>query len=117
MTINVAPVNDAPRAAGDNVTVTEDIARTLIAPGILINDVDDDNDPMTVQLLSLPTHTLSFSNGSDGSFTYVPATNFFGDDQFTYVAAWEFQGVGMRPLLHKEPLVFEEVHPSQRSYK
>jgi succinate dehydrogenase / fumarate reductase flavoprotein subunit len=39
------------------------------------------------------------------------------DDEFTYVAAWEFQGVGTRPTLHREPLVFEEVHPSQRSYK
>jgi succinate dehydrogenase / fumarate reductase, flavoprotein subunit len=39
------------------------------------------------------------------------------DDEFTYVAAWEFQGVGVRPALHREPLVFEEVHPSQRSYK
>ncbi len=39
------------------------------------------------------------------------------DDQFSYVAAWEFQGVGTPPTLHKEPLVFEEVHPSQRSYK
>jgi succinate dehydrogenase / fumarate reductase flavoprotein subunit len=34
-----------------------------------------------------------------------------------YVAAWEFKGVGDRPKLHKEPLVFEEVHPTQRSYK
>ena len=39
------------------------------------------------------------------------------DDNFTHVAAWEFQGVGKTPTLHKEPLVFEEVHPSQRSYK
>jgi succinate dehydrogenase / fumarate reductase, flavoprotein subunit len=39
------------------------------------------------------------------------------DDEFSYVAAWEFQGVGSRPALHKESLVFEEVHPSQRSYK
>ena len=36
---------------------------------------------------------------------------------FTYVAAWEFNGVGQRPALHKEPLEFEEVHPTQRSYK
>jgi succinate dehydrogenase / fumarate reductase flavoprotein subunit len=33
------------------------------------------------------------------------------------VAAWEFTGVGNRPELHKEQLVFEEVHPTQRSYK
>jgi succinate dehydrogenase / fumarate reductase flavoprotein subunit len=39
------------------------------------------------------------------------------DDRFTYVAAWEFAGVGRPPAIHKEPLVFEEVHPTQRSYK
>ena len=39
------------------------------------------------------------------------------DEHFTYVAAWEFQGVGKSPALHKEPLTFEYVKPSQRSYK
>jgi succinate dehydrogenase / fumarate reductase flavoprotein subunit len=39
------------------------------------------------------------------------------DETFAFAAAWEFQGVGTRPVLHKEPLVFDEVHPSQRSYK
>jgi succinate dehydrogenase / fumarate reductase flavoprotein subunit len=39
------------------------------------------------------------------------------DANFSYVAAWEFKGVGQKPDLHKEPLVFDEVHPSQRSYK
>jgi succinate dehydrogenase / fumarate reductase flavoprotein subunit len=39
------------------------------------------------------------------------------DEHYTYVAAWEFSGVGQQPELHKEPLVFDEVHPSQRSYK
>ncbi len=39
------------------------------------------------------------------------------DANFSYVAAWEFQGVGKQPVLHKEPLVFEYVHPSQRNYK
>jgi succinate dehydrogenase / fumarate reductase flavoprotein subunit len=34
-----------------------------------------------------------------------------------YVAAWEFTGVGNAPVLHKEPLAFEYVSPSQRSYK
>ena len=38
------------------------------------------------------------------------------DEDFSYVAAWEYQG-GKLPVLHKEELVFEEVHPSQRSYK
>jgi succinate dehydrogenase / fumarate reductase flavoprotein subunit len=39
------------------------------------------------------------------------------DDRYAYVAAWQFTGIGRQPLLHKEPLAFEEVHPTQRSYK
>jgi len=39
------------------------------------------------------------------------------DEHYSYVAAWEFAGVGSPPVLHEEPLVFDEVHPSQRSYK
>ena len=39
------------------------------------------------------------------------------DDNFTYVAAWEFTGDGNKPKLNREPLVFETVHLSQRSYK
>ena len=39
------------------------------------------------------------------------------DANFAYAAAWEFQGVGNSPVLHKEPLTFEYVHPAQRSYK
>ncbi len=39
------------------------------------------------------------------------------DANFSYVAAWEFTGVGKRPELHKEALTFDEVHPTQRSYK
>ncbi|MFG1677859.1 fumarate reductase/succinate dehydrogenase flavoprotein subunit [Micromonospora sp. NPDC049282] len=38
------------------------------------------------------------------------------DDQFAYVAAWEYADADA-PVLHKEDLVFEYVHPSQRSYK
>ncbi len=39
------------------------------------------------------------------------------DDKYSYAAAWEFRGVGIRPELHKEALTFEYVHPAQRSYK
>jgi succinate dehydrogenase / fumarate reductase flavoprotein subunit len=38
------------------------------------------------------------------------------DAQFSYAAAWEFDGVGRPPVLHKEPLEFEYVHPTQRVY-
>jgi succinate dehydrogenase / fumarate reductase flavoprotein subunit len=39
------------------------------------------------------------------------------DEHFSYVAAWEFNGVGQPPTLHQEPLAWENVRPSQRSYK
>jgi succinate dehydrogenase / fumarate reductase flavoprotein subunit len=39
------------------------------------------------------------------------------DEHYCHVSAWEFTGVGERPQMHKEPLEFEYVHPSQRSYK
>jgi succinate dehydrogenase / fumarate reductase flavoprotein subunit len=39
------------------------------------------------------------------------------DEHFSYVAAWEYRGPGNPPELQKEPLTFEYVHPSQRSYK
>ena len=39
------------------------------------------------------------------------------DDEFAYVAAWEFAGDGKPPILHKEPLVFENVALATRSYK
>jgi len=39
------------------------------------------------------------------------------DENYSYAAAWEFRGAGISPLLHKEPLSFEYVHPAQRSYK
>jgi succinate dehydrogenase / fumarate reductase flavoprotein subunit len=39
------------------------------------------------------------------------------DENFSHVAAWEFEGVGSKPELHKEPLTFDHVHLAQRSYK
>jgi succinate dehydrogenase / fumarate reductase flavoprotein subunit len=39
------------------------------------------------------------------------------DENFAYVAAWEYAGEGNAPKLNKEPLVFDNVKLSQRSYK
>ncbi|MDT8419687.1 MAG: fumarate reductase/succinate dehydrogenase flavoprotein subunit [Desulfuromonadales bacterium] len=39
------------------------------------------------------------------------------DENFAYVGAWEFKGVGVEPELHKEPLKFENVKLAVRSYK
>jgi succinate dehydrogenase / fumarate reductase flavoprotein subunit len=39
------------------------------------------------------------------------------DANYSYVAAWEYAGHSAKPNLHKEPLVYEEVKMSTRSYK
>ncbi len=39
------------------------------------------------------------------------------DDDFLYVSAWEYKGEGNEPVLHKEPLIYEEVKLATRSYK
>ncbi|MGW5714703.1 fumarate reductase/succinate dehydrogenase flavoprotein subunit [Amycolatopsis sp. NPDC003865] len=38
------------------------------------------------------------------------------DERFSYVAAWEYGGPDGPPVLHREDLTFEHVHPTQRSY-
>ena len=39
------------------------------------------------------------------------------DEHFCYVSAWEYAGTDKQPVLHKEPLSFEHVLLTQRSYK
>ncbi len=39
------------------------------------------------------------------------------DANYSHASVWEYQGEGKAPLMHKEPLTFEHVKPSQRSYK
>ncbi len=39
------------------------------------------------------------------------------DDEFLYVAAWEYGGEGQQPTLHKEPLEYKFIELKQRSYK
>ena len=39
------------------------------------------------------------------------------DEHFSFVSAWEYMGPQDGPKLNREPLAFEYVHPSQRSYK
>jgi succinate dehydrogenase / fumarate reductase flavoprotein subunit len=38
------------------------------------------------------------------------------DDKFFHVSCWEYKGAGNEPVLHKEPLVYEETHVAIRSY-
>ena len=39
------------------------------------------------------------------------------DDEYMYVAAWEYKGDDKEPELHKEPLQYEEIEVKTRNYK
>ncbi len=77
--------NAAPVARNDAFTVNEDILLSVAAPGVLGNDTDSNQDPLTAILVSQPGNgTLTFN--ADGSFTYTPNANFHGQDSFSYKA-------------------------------
>ena len=83
VTITVTPVNDTPVADDDFYTTAEDTPST---GNVLANDTDADGDRLTATLAQGPLHGTVTLN-EDGSFTYTPATDFAGDDFFTYTAS------------------------------
>jgi len=76
----------APVADDDAYTATEDTTLEVAAPGVLSNDSDADNDPLTAVLVTGPENGTLVLN-EDGSFTYTPAADFSGTDTFTYQAS------------------------------
>ena len=85
VTITINPVNDAPVAAGDSYSTSEDTPLSVAAPGVLGNDTDIDSATLKAIKTSSPGHgTVTLD--VDGSFLYTPAANFHGVDSFTYRA-------------------------------
>ncbi|MFN8285574.1 MAG: Ig-like domain-containing protein [Chitinophagales bacterium] len=77
--------NLPPQANNDSYTTPEDQTLTVTAPGVMANDIDPDGGPITVQtpaVVNVAHGTLTLN--ANGSFTYTPATNYFGQDTFTY---------------------------------
>ena len=99
LTIDVAGVNDGPLALNDAFVVRED---GELNGNVLDNDSDPDGEPLTVTSYSVAGITTPFAAGAtavvdgvgslvlraDGSFTFVPAPNYFGPvPVVTYVAS------------------------------
>ncbi len=84
VTVN-PPANAPPVAAPDNYEITVGQILTVPAPGVLGNDTDPENAPLTASLVSQPTQGLVQLN-PDGSFTYFPGT-VAGQESFTYSAS------------------------------
>jgi hypothetical protein len=82
------PANSAPTARDDEYNTNEGHGNTLsVGPsdGVLKNDVDPEGGALTASDASDPPNGVVTLN-SDGSFSYNPEVNFFGDDRFTYRA-------------------------------
>ena len=56
------------------------------APGVLENDSDPDMDPLTASVVAAPMFG-DLTLNADGSFSYVPDGDFYGDDSFSYQAS------------------------------
>lgn len=79
--------NTPPVANPDTYTMETGTTLTVEAPsGVLANDTDTDGDPLTAQLVGVPTPNGTLSFNTDGSFTYTPNTGYIGADRFVYQA-------------------------------
>jgi len=84
-TIRVIDTKNPPIAYRDTYTVKLNTPLNVPAAGVLVNDVDVDGNALYAELISdVSQGDLSFN--SDGSFSYIPADGYLGDDQFTYRA-------------------------------
>lgn len=84
--VSLTVVNAAPVGVNDTYNMNQ--METLTVPaatGVLANDTDGNNDPLTAVLVSGPTHGVLTLN-ADGSFVYTPSRYWSGTDTFTYKA-------------------------------
>ncbi|HEX2622551.1 MAG TPA: Ig-like domain-containing protein, partial [Phototrophicaceae bacterium] len=84
ITVNPLPVPHAPVTVDDAYDTPFNTQLVINAPGVLTNDSDADDDPITVSSHTDPANGVLVIN-ADGSFTYTPNPTFSGDDTFTYV--------------------------------
>ncbi|WP_424100227.1 Ig-like domain-containing protein [Moorena producens] len=87
--LEVTSVNEIPEAIDDTATTTED---TTVTIDVLDNDSDRDGDPLTLAIISNPSHGTAFvidnntpSDPTDDLITYTPNPDYNGSDQFTYL--------------------------------
>jgi VCBS repeat-containing protein len=75
----------APFAGNDSYQLMQNNAISVIAPGVLANDTDAEDDPLTAATTSDPVYGTVTMQPS-GAFTYTPNNNFYGTDSFSYEA-------------------------------
>jgi hypothetical protein len=84
-TVTLTVVATRPTAVDDRYSLLEDSILTVLPnQGVMVNDLNPDNLPLTAVVVNGPIHGgLSFDNAT-GGFTYTPVADYFGPDSFTY---------------------------------
>ncbi|MCA9872820.1 MAG: tandem-95 repeat protein, partial [Anaerolineales bacterium] len=76
-------VASAPVAGDDSYTLAEDNLLTVAAPGVLLNDSDEDGGSLSVTVSTPPANGV-VDLALDGGFVYTPTAHFNGEDSFVY---------------------------------
>lgn len=115
VSISITPVNDAPIAIPQTLSVDEDSSLNVVLSG---SDVDEDS--LTFTLIAGPTHgTLS---GTGRNLVYTPGLNFNGEDSFTFsvsdgtlVSATAVISISVRPVNDLPVAVGQAITTSENS--
>ena len=81
--LSIVVLNNAPVGYNDAYSTPEDTPLNIPASGVLANDTDADNNPLSAVLVSNVSRG-SLTLSANGQFVYVPNTNYYGSDSFTY---------------------------------
>ncbi|WP_432241550.1 cadherin-like domain-containing protein [Herbaspirillum robiniae] len=84
-TLDILPVNDAPRLQGETATTDEDQVIHFSVDGLLANDYDVDNDHSELRLTSVGNASHGTVRLENGEIIFTPDLNYFGPASFTYV--------------------------------
>lgn len=77
--------NLPPSASSMSASVNRNEVLEFYAPGVLMNALDPEDDPLTAVVVSEPAHGVLVLN-ADGSFTYTPNSGYVGPDSFEFAA-------------------------------
>ncbi|MFN6122677.1 MAG: Ig-like domain-containing protein [Actinomycetes bacterium] len=109
--------NTDPRSSDDRATTP---VNTSVDVPVLVNDVDDEGDPLNITQLTEPLHGTAAIEGS-GTIRYEPALGFTGDDSFTYTVQDGYGGestatvtleVTEPPSLNRAPVAEDDRSPA-----
>lgn len=82
-TVRITVTNKTPMGRDDTYTLEGEDILDIVAPGILLNDEDPDDEDLGVVLVRTPNNGM-VGLDDDGAFRYIPDAGFSGKDSFTY---------------------------------